>query len=191
MGLYPRRKPWFDDDAKIEIDKGIQRYHDTENRYFLMITCVKCFTTVWYLQMIDRQSEATFSPLKVYDYEKDFSMVETLMIKTFGFAVFLMVIKQAFIYLSEKGAPYGIGFKDYNPEKEHPSFSIEEQRKIVRQMLAKRIYLVKFIHEKVNGDNTFKGIEGIPWRTVENWLDEMNDQNLGGHTFNVDKLDNE
>ena len=113
------------------------------------------------------------------------------MIKTFGFAVFLMVMKQAFIYLSEKGAPYGIGFKDYNPEKEHPSFSIEEQRKIVRQMLAKRIYQVKFIHEKVNGDNTFKGIEKIPWRTVENWLDEMNDQNLGGHTFNVDALDNE
>lgn len=80
--------------------------------------------------MIDSLSDDTFSPLNIYDYEKDFSMVETLLIKTFGFAVFLMALKQAFIFLSEKKAPYGIGLTGYDPSKEHPSFAIEEQKAI-------------------------------------------------------------
>ena len=65
------------------------------------------------------------------------------MIRTYGLVVFLALIKQLIIFLSEIGAPRGLGFAGYDADNlDHPSFAIEEQKAELRLYVAKRMKMV-------------------------------------------------
>ena len=55
--------------------------------------------------------------------------------------------------------------------------------------MAKKLFLAYDIHEMNNKD--FKGIENIKRSTIEQWLKEMRDQNLGGYIINIDEVEND
>tara|TARA_B110000285_G_C14696232_1_gene411334 strand:+ start:327 stop:545 length:219 start_codon:yes stop_codon:yes gene_type:complete len=58
--------------------------------------------------------------------------------------------------------------------------------------VAKRLFLAYDIlqsNQPQNGE--FNGIQNIKKSTIEQWLAEMRDQNLGGYVINIEKIEND